>query len=77
MVVRVRRVSLLKISELTRLIAGQLILIHAENSAVNPACACRSFEEPILSMLWETQSSLYTLLGVEQRRVYSIYYKVL
>ena len=55
----------LKISELARLIASQLVLIGAENSAVNLACACRSLEEPILSTLWEeTQSSLPTLLKV-------------
>jgi len=54
----------LKISELARFIAGQLILIHARNSAVNLACACRSFEEPILSTLWETQWSLIILLKV-------------
>ena len=54
----------LKISELTRLIAGQLVLIGAGKSAVNLACVCRSLEEPILSTLWETQSSSFTLLGV-------------
>ena len=52
----------LKISELTRLIASQLVLI-SQRSTVNLACACRSLEEPILSTLWETQSSLDTLLG--------------
>jgi len=54
----------LMISELARHIASQLVLIEAEGSAVNLACACRSLKEPILSTLWETQSSLYTLLGV-------------
>ena len=54
----------LTISELARHIASQLVLIEAEGSAVNLACACRSLEEPILSTLWETQSSLYALLGV-------------
>ena len=54
----------LKINELTRLIASQLVLVGAENSAVNLACACRSFEEPILSTLWETQWSLGALLKV-------------
>jgi len=54
----------LKISELARHIASQLVLIDAEKSLVNLACACRSLEEPILSTLWETQSSLYTLLGI-------------
>jgi len=52
----------LKISELARNIASQLV--NAEGSAVNLACACRSLEEPILSTLWETQSSLYILLRV-------------
>jgi len=51
-------------SELARHIASQLVLIEAEGSAVNLACSCRSLEVSILSTLWETQSSLYTLLGV-------------
>ena len=54
----------LKISELTRLIASQLVLTHSRKSAVNLACACRCLEEPVLSTLWETQSSLITLLRV-------------
>jgi len=53
----------LKISELTRLIASKLVLVSRQ-SAVNLACVCRSLEEPVLSTLWETQSSLVTLLGV-------------
>jgi len=52
-----------KISELTRLIAVQLVLA-GEKSAVNFACTCRYLEEPVLSMLWETQSSLCYLLEV-------------
>jgi len=52
----------LKISELTRLVASQLVLIGAKGSAVNLALVCRSFEEPTLSTLWETQWVLNTLL---------------
>jgi len=52
-----------KISELTRLIASQLVLI-SQKSTVNLACACRCLEEPVLSTLWETQSVLHTLLEV-------------
>ena len=52
-----------KISELTRLIASQLVL-NSRQSAVNLACACRYLEEPVLSMVWETQRSLCTLLKV-------------
>ena len=52
-----------RISELTRVIASHLVLI-SQGSAVNLACAYRYLEEPVLSTLWETQSSLYTLLEV-------------
>ena len=53
----------LKISELARAIASQLILI-SQASALDLACACRCLEEPVLSTLWETQESLCTLMGV-------------
>ena len=52
-----------KISELTRLIAGQLVLI-SRKSTTNLARVCRSLEDPVLSTLWETQLSLPTLLKV-------------
>ena len=52
-----------KISELARLIAGRLTLI-GRGSAVSLARTCRCLEEPVLSTLWETQSSLHTLLKV-------------
>ena len=62
----------LKISELTRLIASKLVLVHSRESAVNLACACRSLEEPVLSTLWETQSSLFTLLGVLPKETWEL-----
>ena len=52
-----------KISELARLIASQLNLTN-KRSVVNLACVCRYLEEPVLSILWETQSSLPRLLKV-------------
>ena len=52
-----------RISELTRLIASQLILISPK-STVNLACACRYLEEPVLSSLWGTHLPLDTLLKV-------------
>ena len=52
-----------KISELTRLIAGQLIFISPKGT-VSLACACRYLEELVLNTLWRTQSSLGTLLRV-------------
>ena len=50
-----------KIGELARVIARHLILVSPE-STVNLACACRYLEEPVLSTLWETQSSWSVLL---------------
>jgi len=50
-----------KISELTRAIASQLILV-SQRSAVDLACACRYLKEPVLSTLWETQELLTILL---------------
>ena len=52
-----------KISELTRLVASQLVVISQE-STVHLACACRYLEEPVLSTLWGSQWSLSTLLKV-------------
>ena len=52
-----------RISELTRIVAGQLIFTSRE-SAVNFACTCRCLEEPVLSTLWETQQLMSTLLEV-------------
>jgi len=49
------------IAELTRLVAVQLVLI-GEKSAVSFGCARRCLEGPVLSALWETQSSMLTLL---------------
>ena len=51
----------LKISELTRLVASQFALIGAEGSAVNLACVCRTFEEPALSL---PQPALGNTMGV-------------
>ena len=66
----------LKISELTRHIAGQLVLRAASRkSAVDLACTCRSLEEPVLSTLWETQSSLFTLLGVLPKETWELRYQ--
>jgi len=52
-----------RISELTRAIASQLVLISPWSTA-NLARTCRYLEEPTLSALWETQQCLCTLLRV-------------
>lgn len=53
----------LKISELTRAIASQLVSYRRRGAACL-ARTCRYLEEPALSALWETQQSLFTLLKV-------------
>jgi len=58
-----------KISELTKLIASQLVLTSPK-SAVDLACSSPYLEEPVLSALWRTQSSLYTLLEVLPRQTW-------
>jgi len=65
----------LKINELTRLIASQLVLI-SRKSTVNLACACRSLEEPVLSALWETQSSVLDLLETFPEEHWELQYEV-
>ena len=60
-----------KIHELVGVIASQLVLI-SEESAVNLACSSRYLEEPVLSVLWETQSSLFTLLEVLPEETWDI-----
>ena len=52
-----------EISELARIIAGQLTLISRKSTG-NLARTCRCLEEPVLSALWEIQKSLPTLLKV-------------
>ena len=52
-----------KISELTKLIASQLVPL-SRASTTNLACVCRYLEEPVLSTLWETQLLLKPLLEV-------------
>ena len=52
-----------KISELARVIAGQLALI-SQKSAVGLAYTCRDLEGPVLSTLWEKQCSFENLMKV-------------
>ena len=52
-----------KIDEISRLIASQLVLTSPK-STTYLARVCRHLEEPVLSTLWATQSSLRALLEV-------------
>jgi len=59
-----------RISELTMLIAGQLILTSPK-STMDLARTCRYLEEPVLSVLWQTQPWLDTLLKVLPEKTWS------
>ena len=63
-----------RISELTRLIASQLVPTSLKSTA-NLARACRCLEEPVLSTLWETQWSLCTLLSVLPEEIWDYEYQ--
>jgi len=60
----------LKIGELTRVIASHLSRISGE-STVNLACTCRCLEEHVLSTLWGEQPQLDVLLGVLPKGTWS------
>ena len=52
----------LKVDEIIRLIAREVVASGAETTAVALACCCRDFEDPVLDPLWETQENLLPLL---------------
>ena len=52
----------LHVDEILRLVACQLIGLEAKATAVSLASCCRSFGDPVLDALWETQNRLTPLL---------------
>ena len=52
----------LKVDEIIRLIASKFVALNSWASAVSLACCCKNFEDPVLDMLWGTQSQLLPLL---------------
>ena len=52
----------LDVDEIARLIARELVTSETKATAVALACCRRSFEDPILDALWETQEKLLPLL---------------
>jgi len=52
----------LNVDEVLRLLACKLVASGAKAAAVSLACCCRSFEDPLLDALWETQDGLLPLL---------------
>ena len=53
----------LNVDEIVRLIAHELIASGGRGTAVGLACCCKSFEDPVLDVLWATQTKLLPLLG--------------
>ena len=52
----------LNVDEIVRLIACELVTSRGKATAVALAGCCRSFEDPVLDALWETQEELFLLL---------------
>lgn len=52
----------LNIDEIVRLIALELVASERNATAVGLACCCKSFEDPVLDVLWATQDQLFPLL---------------
>ena len=52
----------LNVNEIVRLIACELIESRNKATAVALACCRKSFEDPVLDALWETQEGLLPLL---------------
>ena len=52
----------LRVDEILRHIASELVASEGEASAVALACCCKSFEDPVLDALWETQEGLTPML---------------
>ena len=52
----------LRVDEIVRLIASELVGSGGKGSAVALTCCCKSFEDPVLDALWETQDELLPLL---------------
>ena len=53
----------LYVDEIVRLIAHELVTSTGWATSVALACCCKSFEDPVLDALWETQSRVLPLLN--------------
>ena len=57
------------IDEIVRLITHELIASRRHATSVALACCCKSFEDPVLDVLWQTQWALVPLLKTLPRDV--------
>ena len=51
----------MRVDEIIRLFACELVASRRKASAVALACSCKTFEDPVLDVLWETQKGLLPL----------------
>ena len=51
----------LRVDEILRHVASELVASEGDATAVALACCCKSFEDPVLDALWETQEELTPL----------------
>jgi hypothetical protein len=52
----------LSVDDILRLLARELVASESKATAVSLACCCKTFENPALDELWETQDQLFPLL---------------
>jgi len=50
------------VDEILRLVAHELVASKEQAAAVALACCCKSFEDPALDALWETQEQPFPFL---------------
>jgi len=60
----------LTVDGILRLLARELVASDTKATAVSLACCCKSFEDPMLDTLWETQERLTPLLECFPREVW-------
>jgi len=52
----------LRVDEIVRLVASELVWYRGRGTSVALACSCKSLEDPVLDMLWEFQTRVRPLL---------------
>ena len=62
--------SCLRVDEIVRLVASELVASESKATAAALARCCKSFEDPVLDSLWEDAGWLTKLLGVFPKEVW-------
>jgi len=59
------------VDEILRHVASEVVASKGKGTAVALARCCKSFEDPVLDVLWETQEGLIPLFGSLPRGVWN------